>query len=178
MAKVSLLQAAKFAVTLAYSIYVIMHAKMDNLFGVFLLLANLRVTDYFLYEGKAIQYVYKNLRLATPLKVNMGLVNGLKMIPKLAIVAALIIYVSPLRILAVEPYLLQLNRYVAISSFVRVEFSTILSALFQYVVLPIYQIDYFLLQNILLARVYASAKRISMRLTSKTQVAAARKRRI
>ena len=167
MAKVSTTDALKYALTSAYSIYVLLHAKLDNLLGLAVFLANLRAADYLLYDGKVIHSVYRKLKLAAPaLKLRIGFINALKLLPKLAIVAGLIVFVHPIRLLALEAPLQQVDQYVAIRARVGIELSAILALLLKYVILPLYALDYFVLENSVLDRIKARLSNLRVKIVS------------
>ena len=167
MAKVSTTDALKYAVTIAYSIYVVLHSKLDNLLGIAVFLANLRAADYFLYNGKVVQTVYKKLKLATPaLKLRFGLLNTLKLLPKVAIVAGLVVFVHPLRVAALETHLVQVDQYVTLRPRLGIDLSAILALIVKYVVLPLYALDYFVLENRVLGIIRARISNLRVRITS------------
>ena len=155
MAKVSTTDSLKYAATLAYSIYVLMHSKVDNAIGILLLIANLRASDYLLFDGQVIRSVYKNMKLTTNLKMPMGLMNALRLLPKLAIVVALVLYVHPLRMVALDSYFRQADHLIALRGLIGLDLSGLLAPLTYYVVLPIYALDYFVLDNLVLNTVKA-----------------------
>jgi hypothetical protein len=173
MAKVSTTDALKYAATLAYSIYVLLHSKVDSAIGILLLIANLRASDYLLFDGQVIRSVYKNLKLSATLKMPMGLFNALRLLPKLAIVAALVMYVHPLRLAALDSYFRQADHLIALRGLIGLELSGLLAPFTYYVALPVYALDYFVLDNLVLSKIKA---RVAALLARKSAVAA-RKRR-
>jgi len=172
MTKVSKIDALKYVLTLAYSMYVLMHAKLDSMIGVLVLIANLRVSDYLLFDGIALRTVYKKLKLTAPLKLNMGLVNGVRLLPKVAIVAALIVYVHSTRLLALQPAFNYIDSHISLRSHIGIDLSGILAPFILYIVLPLYTLDYFVLDNAVLSKL-----KTRLAALGKKQVAA-RKRRI
>ena len=80
--------------------------------------------------------------------------------------AGLIVFVHPIRLLALEAPLQQVDQYVAIRARVGIELSAILALLLKYVILPLYALDYFDLENSVLDRIKARLSNLRVKIVS------------